>query len=525
VLLRIFTPRQFALLAGVGLLLCLALPGLNPRATRAQLPDTAGQDINFQQDTLNFTISSPASLAFGPDGRLYVAGASSISALTLDPVTKNVLATEQIASDLDLVLGLAFDPATPSPVKLYASRQNLDATQGYSGVVSTFTAPGWQRQDVITRLPSSVPHNNHMTNGLAFGPDGRLYIAQGSNADSGIADPPGGQLFFNETPLSAAILVADVHAQGFNGTITYDQQGSPVNDTVNQTGGDVHVFAPGTRNPYDLVWHSNSHLYATDNGAMGKGTSLGCASEGGFTSTSDELNLIEEGNYYGAPNRNRGRFDERQCIYHSPQAGSGADFTAPIAILPTHCSCDGIAEYTAGAFGGALQGDLIYAAWGRDFVGRMHLAANGRSVTTTSVLSSNFSSPLDVVVGPDGTIYVAEFAANQISYLTPDSDGDGCADARELGPDRALGGQRDPDNPYDFYDVNGDGRVTMSDVTAVIQAFGPASGPNYRTAKDRSPPPPGGQWWEMGPPDGVINLLDDVAGVINQFGHSCTTGL
>ncbi len=522
VLLRIPAPRRFALLTGMSLLLCLALPGLPPRATSAQLPIAGGQAINFQQSALDFNIQTPTSLAFGPDGRLYVAGQSSIWALTLDPVTKDVLATEQIASGLDLVLGLAFDPTAPAPVKLYASRQDLNATGGYTGVVSTFTAPDWQRQDLITGLPSSVPHNNHMTNGLAFGPDGRLYIAQGSNADSGIADPAGGQIFFPETPLSAAILVADVHDPAFDGTLTYDPAGSPTNDNVNLVSGDVQVYAPGTRNPYDLVWHSNGYLYATDNGAMGKGTSLSCSTEGGTTSTSDELNLIEEGNYYGAPNRNRGRSDPRQCIYHSPQAGSGADFTEPISILPSHCSCDGLAEYTLDTFGGALRGNLILAGWGRNYVSRVVLAGDGRSVVSTSTLSSDLVSPLDVVVGLDGTIYIAEFGANRISYLAPDSDGDGCGDARELGPDPTLGGQRDPNNPFDFYDVNGDGRVTMSDVTAVIQSFGPASGPNYRTARDRSAPPPGGHPWELGHPDGVINLLDDVAGVIKQYGHSCS---
>jgi subtilisin family serine protease len=35
----------------------------------------------------------------------------------------------------------------------------------------------------------------------------------------------------------------------------------------------------------------------------------------------------------------------------------------------------------------------------------------------------------------------------------PDTDGDGCADGEELGPDPTLGGEQDPLNRYDFYDV------------------------------------------------------------------------
>jgi hypothetical protein len=34
-----------------------------------------------------------------------------------------------------------------------------------------------------------------------------------------------------------------------------------------------------------------------------------------------------------------------------------------------------------------------------------------------------------------------------------DTDGDGCTDGEELGSDPRLGGQRDPLNPYDFYDI------------------------------------------------------------------------
>jgi hypothetical protein len=42
-----------------------------------------------------------------------------------------------------------------------------------------------------------------------------------------------------------------------------------------------------------------------------------------------------------------------------------------------------------------------------------------------------------------------------VTVLDPlaDTDGDGCTNSEELGSDPALGGQRDPLNPYDFYDI------------------------------------------------------------------------
>jgi hypothetical protein len=240
------------------------------------------------------------------------------------------------------------------------------------------------------------------------------------------------------------------------------------------------------------------------------------------SSVADELNLIELGNYYGHPNRNRGRSDPRQCVYHPASQGSGPGFTGPIATLPAHCSCDGIVEYASAALGGTMRGNLIYAEFQRNVLSRAVLSADGRSVLSFGALTTGFEGPLDVTMGPDGTLYIAQFNGGSVVYLEPDSDGDSCTDARELGPDETLGGRRDPNNPWDFYDVSGDGVVTIGDdILAVVASFGPGNGPSYVAGRDRSPPPKGGDPWDMGPPDGAINILDDVYGAALQFGHSC----
>jgi subtilisin family serine protease len=112
----------------------------------------------------------------------------------------------------------------------------------------------------------------------------------------------------------------------------------------------------------------------------------------------------------------------------------------------------------------------------------------------------------------------------RVALLTDDGDfdGDGCSDIEELGPELRLGGMRNPLNPYDFYDVNGDRAVNMlDDVLAVASAFGLAKDPNYDAALDRSPPPPGAQPWQLGPPDGAIGITTDVMAAVAQFGHNC----
>ena len=388
----------------------------------AQLGITAAgepEEAIFERGVLDLSIDGPTSLTFGPDGRLYVASQSEILAVTLDLTTHGVLDIEQIAGDIEGVLGIAFDHTAPpeAPLRLYASRQEPEGVPGYWGRVTTFTAPDWVREDVIKDLPSSAPLLNHMTNGLAFDNDGRLFIAQGSNTEAGLIGSP--EEYYPESPLSEAILVADVNDPTFDGALQYNPPGQPVDHNVDLIFGDVEVFSPGHRNPYDLVFHSNGYLYATDNGALGQRGAADC--EGGTieTSVSDELNLVEEGNYYGFPNLNRGRSDPRQCTYHAPQEGSTNGYTGPIEILPRHCSCDGIAEYQGLALGGAMNGDLIIARFIRDDIARLQLSEDGRSVLEITALAENFDMPLDVTVGPDGTIYVAEFGGGIVSYLAP----------------------------------------------------------------------------------------------------------
>jgi glucose/arabinose dehydrogenase len=526
---RLLLPVTLFVLA----ILALRLVDASPPAADAT---SGGTGVFWDRGTLSATIESPTSLAFGPDGRLYVASLDRITALTITPATLQVTAVETIATGLDEVTGIAFDPTAPaSPVVVYASRRHEPATDGYEGVVSRFTGPSWTRTDVITGLPNSTPHTNHYTNGLAFDSLGRLYIAQGSDSDSGLQTP-----YYPETPLSAAILRADIHAPGFNGTLTYSPAGTPANDNVDLVGGDVSVFAAGTRNPYDLVLHSNGQIYATDNGPTGPETSLTCATQGpppGGISNADELNRIVEGNYYGFPNRNRGRTDPRQCTYRRPEDGDGGGATGPIAVLPNHCSCDGLAEYTGSAFGGALTGDLVLAQFTFGQIARVDLAPDGLSVASVTALATGFSLPLDVIVGADGTIFIAEWSGDRVAFLAPDSDHDGCSDARENSGSQMIGGQRNLKNFWDFFDTPGPGNVrdqaiTVADISRIVSRFGssgtatavsdaltaPPAAPAYHAAFDRTlkgPDP-----WRTGPANGSITI-EDITRSVSSFGHSC----
>ncbi len=124
------------------------------------------------------------------------------------------------------------------------------------------------------------------------------------------------------------------------------------------------------------------------------------------------------------------------------------------------------------------------------------------------------------------------------SDVLSDEDRDGCLDAAELGPDPALGGRRNPKDRWDFFDVPTgapparDRVVAVGDIGGVVQRFGtngdpagdpllpPPPPPAYHTAYDRGGVIPGGDPWDLLPPNGSITV-SDIAAVVAQFGHRC----
>lgn len=377
--------------------------------------------IAFERGTLiegDARLQDPTTLAFGPDGRLYAGQLEGgIVALRLDGQT--VTGVEVIAppEEFGNVLGLAFNPAEPpAPVTLYVSHTVLfdQAGEPFAGGVAKLTGPDWRREEVVTGLPVSTAE--HGTNGIAFDREGRLYIAQGGTTNAGV---PGERHPRPDTPLAGAVLIAEPADAAFDGDVRYDTS-APANETE-QIAGDVRVYAPGFRNPYDIIVHSNGRIYATDNGPNSQDgfASTGCAADGEGPSAPDELNLVLEGRYYGHPNRNRGRLDPRQCVY-LPADDRSPENTPPIATLGYHTSANGLAEYTPDAFAGRLRGSLLYVEWVTGRVWRVVLAPDGLGVAAVSQLVPDvLDQPIDVAVGPDGTVYVAEMGLDRIVYFRP----------------------------------------------------------------------------------------------------------
>ncbi|MEA2580205.1 MAG: hypothetical protein QOE83_1097 [Actinomycetota bacterium] len=478
----------------------LALPGVAH----------ATGDVGFGKSLLaGESTTGPTTLQFGPDGRLYVGeDGGTIKVYSIERIGYNqyqVTATDTITSiaaignhDDDgkprpdivgrLLTGLVVTGTAGRPVlyvsssdpRIGGSRVGLGDTglDTNSGTISRVRWDGtaWRTTAVVRGLPRSEEF--HSTNGMALDPaTNTLYVGQGSNTNMGA--PADSFANLPEYALSAAILSIDLDAITAMGPGPYaiptlndptrsgpNDKNDPFggNDGLNQArivaGGPVQVYAPGYRNPYDLVFTTNDKLYGTDNGsnagsgglAIGDGSPdcTNAPNEGGI-SAEDSLHLIDEGDYGGHANPTRGNAantfgghspiqtsDPVQCTWITPGPARGS-----IATFPD--STDGIAEYTASNFSGALAGELLLTSFNNSIY-RVRLDAAGDAVTEVSTLFSSVDQrPLDISAQGDadpfpGTIWVADHTAGTIVVFEP-NDYDG-----PPGPCTGLDDANDDDN-------------------------------------------------------------------------------
>ena len=415
--------------------------------------DSAPPPVVFESEHLA-TIHEPTQAAWGPDERLYVASLDgTITAYTFDD--DYAVIDEQVIDVLaggptPDILGLAFDPldATGHPV-IHVAHSRIFARGGtcsyegtfeYIGRVSKIAGPDFTTvETVVSGLPTS--NHDHAVNGLAFDNQGNLMIAVGGNTNAGVEICAFGGV--PESPLSGAVLLAPVHRSGFNGAVVHINRDTGLPDGDQRSGSraetarhsDVRVWSPGFRNSFDLVYTTAGRLYNTDNGPD---TNLGPASTGPITQGADPIDidtvsLLVEDSYHGHPNRNRGRIDPRQNVYRSsdePDADPTARpsyparYLAPLASLPS--SLNGIEEYRAATFRGALRGALLAQKWnGATYA--ITLAEDGGLAAPPAVLPVDLQS-LDVVAAPGGALIGVDFTDDRLVLARPvEREADGIA--------------------------------------------------------------------------------------------------
>ena len=404
-----------------------AAPGATlPAFEPVPLPSTAGLGVTC--------------VAVGPDGHLWAAvddGRVLRFAISADGTVTDKQEFRPLAAayhnEPRLIGGFAFDPSAPAdaPV-LWVTHTKFGFINmpDWQGVVSRVSGPDLNVvQDVVTDLPRSA--RDHILHQPSFGPDGCLYFQSGSMSSYG--DPDGYWGWRREHPFGAAVVRID--PKKLPSRLPVDVKTPEDGGTYDRFAPDapVTVYADGMRVAFDLVWHSNGHLYAPVNGSSQGGNTPWSAAAPQLWAVPDSehdwLFKVEPGAYSGHPNPS-----QKHTVLNGGNPTAGPDFAEeaayPVGTRPdpawhpavydfgTHVSPNGALEYHGA---GPLDHALVVCRYnvGNDLLA---LALDGQG-NVAKVLGplpgcGDLQNPLDVCEdGKTGNLYVSEYGKHAVTLL------------------------------------------------------------------------------------------------------------
>jgi glucose/arabinose dehydrogenase len=349
------------LAAGVLLLLSLQQAG---RAARAPLPIVL--PAGFAADVFADGLGAPRALAVDSAGTLLVSIPSQGKVVALDDRAAGHPARPVVVADgLDLPHGLAFRHG-----RLYVAETGRILQFRYDATRRRARDPAV----VVAGLPAG---EHHWTRGIAFGPDGGLYVSIGSSCD-----------VCREADRRRASIVR------------YEADGSG-----------ERLFATGLRNPVGLAFHPRTGtLWTTINERDWR--------KGG--APPDYVTEVFAGSAYGWPDCyvERGRFVPDPEL---PDLRDCRGFTPPTFEVPAHSAPLGLTFYSGSPFPAPYRETLFVAMHGS----RPGLPSAGYKVARVvfqggrPVGIEDFATgwrrddrvwgrPVDVVTGRDGALYVSD---------------------------------------------------------------------------------------------------------------------
>src|SRR5438309_5125893 len=310
----------------------------------------------------------PWALAFAADGRLFVTErVGRIRVVKDGRLEPAPVATLSVAAQGEAgLMGLALDPRFGDTGHLYVCYTAARQGDLVNRIVRLTLRDGRAGQERVL-LDGMRGGSIHDGCRLKFGPDGKLYATMGDAGEPRLAQA--------SDRLNGKILRLEA-----DGSVPADNPfvGSP-------------VWSLGHRNPQGLAWDGKRRLLAAEHGP----------------SAHDEVNHIERGRNYGWPDvTGADGADAQRRGYTDPLVESERDTWAP----------SGIAWLGDSLWVAALRGERLL---------QITLDAELKLVNVRSILRRVHGRLRDVVVGPDGALYVT----------TSNRDGRG---TRREGDDRIL---------------------------------------------------------------------------------------
>lgn len=340
--------------------------------------------VGFSDQLVVGGLQAPTSFAFLPSGEILVAQRGGAVRLVQGGVLQaDPLLTVATRTDFERgLLGLVVDPAFAQNRWVYLYYTTADAAP-VNRVVRFSLAANWSVQGPFTIL-DNIPSTTglHNAGAMAFGPDGKLYVAVGDNNELDKAQ-------------SLGTLAGKVLRINPDGTIPGD------NPFAGTGGARAEIWHYGLRNPFRFTITSTGRMFIGD---------VGQASY-------EEIDVAEatqKGLNFGWPcreGRHEGLVTDAACE---------ATALDPIHEYPHAGGTPGAASITVGAVSGsgvyppAYSGVLFFADFVRGFIDTLAYAGGSASVAR---FGDGRHTTVAFATAPDGRIYYASLALGQVRKI------------------------------------------------------------------------------------------------------------
>ncbi len=321
----------------------------------------------FSQILVANGISNPTVMAFAPDGRIFVAQQTGELRIIKNGalLAQPFISISVNSSGERGLLGIAFDPAFASNNFIYLYYTLPSAANNR---ISRFTANGdvavAGSEVVVLNLDPLSSATNHNGGTMQFGPDGKLYVGVGENANSANAQNL-------DTYLGKLLRINS------NGTVP---SGNPFTSGSNQR---QRVWAYGLRNPFTISFQPGTgRLFANDVGQ----------------NTWEEIDdATVSGLNFGWPNAegnstNTAYTNPVYTYMHGTGSNLGCAITGGTFFNPASTN------YPA-----SYAGKYFYIDYCGNWIDM--LALSGSTGTRSNFASNIAGSPVSIETGPDGNLY------------------------------------------------------------------------------------------------------------------------
>lgn len=338
---------------------------------------------DFVETVLASGLTNPTAMSFSPDGRLFICEQGGALRVVKDGVLLALpFSTLTVNSSGERgLLGVAFDPnfAINQFVYVYYTA----TTPAVHNRVSRFTASGDVAaggETVILDL-NDLSATNHNGGAIHFGPDGKLYIAVGENANAANSQSIGN-------------LLGKILRINSDGTIPPDNPTTFPGIAGSPAGVNRAIWSVGLRNPYTFSFQPGTgRMFINDVGQ----------------SAWEEINDGIAGSNYGWS------ICEGSCV------PPNSNFRDPLfqyghGISPTTgCAITGGAFYNPAIidFPADYYGKFLYAEYCSGWIRRYDPVTD-----TDSAFATGIANPVDLAVTADGSLYYLARSSGSVFRVT-----------------------------------------------------------------------------------------------------------